>query len=390
MEPNEGYPGDGGTIWWSWMSPADGFYAVHLSAEVLAPGWADPLSNFHPPSIQISRGSTVLEARSIDSWVTYCAGFEDRTILAASAGATFQLSLLGSPSDGSRYKFIIEPVAGPVIIEHPRPEFAIEGGSAAFIALSQLLASPRPVQKQWQLNGVDLPGQNRSMLFLPRVTAADAGWYRMILTWPLPDGGTLSVTSQVASLVVKNVSQNQNLVVENVIDSNRNYFLKASKWDGAEFVIEASADLYHWREASDDFARRHWQRSTNAFVWDYRLGKQVPAWDNLQDRWALTLRCPQDNCGTGSKSKESRFFRIRMGWSDRQVCQNQLRLIHMAKRAYAADNKRVVGDATDNSEVNSNLRGPLTCPAGGEYSYGAVGDIPTCTLPDHVWQPSTP
>lgn len=66
-----------------------------------------------------------------------------------------------------------------------------------------------------------------------------------------------------------------------------------------------------------------------------------------------------------------------------KACIMNLKAIDGAKESWALDNRRPNGEAVDEPAVNSiisrNSTAPL-CPAGGTYTYGVVGEAPSCSL----------
>jgi hypothetical protein len=65
-------------------------------------------------------------------------------------------------------------------------------------------------------------------------------------------------------------------------------------------------------------------------------------------------------------------------------CINNLRQIDGAKEQWALENKRSTNDPAIESEIVLYIKGGLpTCPQGGKYIFGKVGEAPRCTLPQH-------
>ena len=67
------------------------------------------------------------------------------------------------------------------------------------------------------------------------------------------------------------------------------------------------------------------------------------------------------------------------------ACVSNLRQIDSAKEQWAMANNVTGTDDVVVSEVNRYINGGTTpiCPAGGTYSYNAMGTDPTCTVPGH-------
>jgi hypothetical protein len=64
------------------------------------------------------------------------------------------------------------------------------------------------------------------------------------------------------------------------------------------------------------------------------------------------------------------------------TCVNNLRQIDAAKEQWAMANSKTNGQAVVISEVNAYIKGNTTprCPAGGRYTYNAVGVNPVCSM----------
>jgi RNA polymerase sigma factor (sigma-70 family) len=70
----------------------------------------------------------------------------------------------------------------------------------------------------------------------------------------------------------------------------------------------------------------------------------------------------------------------------RSVCINNLRHIDGAIQQYALDNKLGINDTVSAQQVLSYLNDAnvMRCPLGGTYTFGRVGDRPSCSIPGHV------
>ena len=71
------------------------------------------------------------------------------------------------------------------------------------------------------------------------------------------------------------------------------------------------------------------------------------------------------------------------------ACINNLRQIDGAKHGWALENKKQPGEPVDESAINVYIKNGArpVCPAGGIYTYGAVGEDPICSVPDHQLPP---
>ena len=67
------------------------------------------------------------------------------------------------------------------------------------------------------------------------------------------------------------------------------------------------------------------------------------------------------------------------------ACINNLRMIDGAKQQWALENKKEATDTPTQGEVVLYLRNQQfpVCVAGGVYTLNAVGEDPTCSIPNH-------
>ena len=67
------------------------------------------------------------------------------------------------------------------------------------------------------------------------------------------------------------------------------------------------------------------------------------------------------------------------------ACLNNLRQIDAAKNEWALEKGRKTGDVPTAQDLKPYLKNGISpaCPAGGTYTIGAVGDVPTCSIPQH-------
>jgi prepilin-type N-terminal cleavage/methylation domain-containing protein len=74
------------------------------------------------------------------------------------------------------------------------------------------------------------------------------------------------------------------------------------------------------------------------------------------------------------------FLRARsISWQ--KSCQSNLRAIENAKDEWATERHKNAGDPCSyNDLVPEYIRGNIICPAGGNYTVGAVGERPTCNI----------
>ena len=67
--------------------------------------------------------------------------------------------------------------------------------------------------------------------------------------------------------------------------------------------------------------------------------------------------------------------------SQANACINNLRQIDGAKEQWALENKKSSGSTTDDTAVNTYIKGGApSCPGGGTYTYNVVDTNPSCNL----------
>jgi len=89
----------------------------------------------------------------------------------------------------------------------------------------------------------------------------------------------------------------------------------------------------------------------------------------------------QVNPGQGEASEE----RVRNPEQEKSECLRNLSILDAAKEEWALVEKKWDGDDIIKSEVGSYIKGGgPTCPSGGTYTYGRIGEDPTCSVPGHV------
>jgi hypothetical protein len=74
---------------------------------------------------------------------------------------------------------------------------------------------------------------------------------------------------------------------------------------------------------------------------------------------------------------------------ERNACIANLRVIYAAKQAWALDKNKTDSDVPSEQDLLPYLKGGVfpVCPAGGIYTIGAVGVLPTCSISGHVLPP---
>ena len=68
------------------------------------------------------------------------------------------------------------------------------------------------------------------------------------------------------------------------------------------------------------------------------------------------------------------------------TCINNLRQLDGAKEQWALESRRNAGDAVEVADISPYLvwKSLPTCPAGGLYSLGKIGEFPTCSENGHA------
>lgn len=67
-------------------------------------------------------------------------------------------------------------------------------------------------------------------------------------------------------------------------------------------------------------------------------------------------------------------------------CIWNLRMLEGAKEQWALEHHRAAGEPVVESEVVAYIKGGVLrgCPQGGKYTFGKVGEHPTCSYPTHT------
>ncbi len=79
----------------------------------------------------------------------------------------------------------------------------------------------------------------------------------------------------------------------------------------------------------------------------------------------------------------------RIAAQQRNQCIANLRLIYAAKQAWALEKNKTDTDTPTEQDLLPYIKGGAfpVCPSGGIYTIGAVGQLPTCSIPGHVLPP---
>ena len=71
----------------------------------------------------------------------------------------------------------------------------------------------------------------------------------------------------------------------------------------------------------------------------------------------------------------------------RQVCTGQLLQIDFAKQTWALEHNKTTNDTPVESDLfgtNAYIWQKVSCPAGGVYQFGRIGEKPKCSVPGHT------
>ena len=69
--------------------------------------------------------------------------------------------------------------------------------------------------------------------------------------------------------------------------------------------------------------------------------------------------------------------------SQRDACINNLRQLDGAMQQWALETKKEKADKPVAADLAPYLKAQLNCPAGGVYTFNAVGEKPTCSITSH-------
>lgn len=70
----------------------------------------------------------------------------------------------------------------------------------------------------------------------------------------------------------------------------------------------------------------------------------------------------------------------------RPSCVNNLRQLEGAKEQWALEFHKSTNDIVTVADLRPFLRAMLACPQGGAYILGRVGELPSCSIPEHTAQ----
>ncbi|MEW6157004.1 MAG: immunoglobulin domain-containing protein, partial [Verrucomicrobiota bacterium] len=119
-------------------------------------------------------------------------------------------------------------VIKPTILQHPQNTIAFAGGS---VKLSVIAAGTEPLSYQWFKGPDPIENETSSSLVIPKVTAADAGEYRVTVS-----NSSGSIPSQPALLTVRVLNVSVQLNADRLV-------LEFPAADGLRFQLQSSATL---------------------------------------------------------------------------------------------------------------------------------------------------
>ncbi len=75
--------------------------------------------------------------------------------------------------------------------------------------------------------------------------------------------------------------------------------------------------------------------------------------------------------------------------SQLNACMNNLRQIESGKEQWALAEKKAQGDAVVDASIDEYMKATPECPAGGAYTYGAIGTDASCGTHGTIASPTT-
>jgi hypothetical protein len=174
-------------------------------------------------------------------------------------------------------------------------------------------------------------------------------------------------------------------------DGNNFSIVSGALASTVEQFQEKTMDSQHIDSAAFKNFRQIFQHGTNFGT--YSVGVNGPdGWEGIgnggQSGQALLILPAAAVVGLLSAIAIPNFVKARTT-SQQNACINNLRLIDAAKQQWALENKKQNTDTPAVSDIQPYLgrgaNGEMpSCPAGGVYTIGTLGDKPTCSLPGHV------
>ena len=134
----------------------------------------------------------------------------------------------------------------PVIAVQPLGVSVLKGDSATFTVIA---VSVTKMSYEWRLNGVRIPGGNKSYFTISNVKAGDAGEYAVLVSNAAGD-----VVSSNATLLVLDAPLSQVVQVLSSGMTTNGFNIQLSGPAGSNYVIMASSDLTNWTPISTNAA----------------------------------------------------------------------------------------------------------------------------------------
>ncbi len=195
----------------------NGNFNFHFDENLTSVQLCLPEITAQPQSQNVALGQNVEFSVSADAAATYQWRFNGTNLLDAT-NATLTLNNV-QPGSGGAYSVVVANAFGsvtsiaallalppPVITTQPTNLVAVVGGTATFSVAAD---GQLPLSYQWQVNGVDLPGQTNASLTIPVVQSSDFTNYTVLVSDA--DGSVLSAVAaltQAASPVISSFGLN--------------------------------------------------------------------------------------------------------------------------------------------------------------------------------------
>jgi membrane protein involved in colicin uptake len=119
------------------------------------------------------------------------------------------------------------------------------------------------------------------------------------------------------------------------------------------------------------------------------LAKAQETIRTLTDRVQTEAEATKTAVATAVATTQADLQKKQLAEDNMNACINNLRLIDAAKQQWALENKKLATDTPEVSDlqpyVGRGTNGEMpSCPDGGTYTFGTIGERPVCTIPTHV------
>jgi cell division protein FtsN len=118
-----------------------------------------------------------------------------------------------------------------------------------------------------------------------------------------------------------------------------------------------------------------------------QLLKQMQMAQSQADRSAAQVQQVQAQTAQSANAiAEQRILQMKQNEAVLNTCINNLRMIDGAKQQWALEHQRTPDSVPSGPELAPYFPNNLIpqCPGGGRYSFNAVSNAPTCSIPGHV------